>query len=325
MGVAYSTAGSSYSLVRADTSAHLLDDIHAAVTAKGWSSIPITDGRQYVIESPQGYSAKVRITDSGATEGVPSYHFITIQALSSDESLLGISHHISYGRVGFDYHELIVNECQLFLASLGISNVSSGCSVALGIPFVKEGVGECAAGETPVTVVTDIWWSCGVAHQGFHFYGDFRSARYCGNAHFCFAINGVLKTGPQSYGLRYFALTQTDDVDAFYAKYPRIVKLATLSPITYAHIYYEPFVGWEAHIWGQIWDALIASRDLTLGDEYDITTTDVNGSVRTDTWRVWNNGLSGDLKGGSGTYFGSLLLLKSVSIIPYIVESDYAY
>lgn len=321
MGIAYSEGTVVYTTPRSDTSAHFLADLDAALTSAGWSGAAITGGTKYTIASPQGLQCKVKIFDDGATV-FGGWHYLTVQFLSVDETLLGFAHKLLYGVPDYEAYgyELVANQCQLFVALRGITQEGvigslRHYSVAGGIPYVPSSVDpECAASAGPDAAVSRIFWSCGDAV----FNTDFRNSRYCTSA-YSYCLNGAVtvkaaassEAGPENPytgALQLYPLTMTGDADAWYLRQPRIVKYKSGDPL-----YLHPFIGWGFKIQGQLWDAFMVSRDTTLDEIVTTRETDAGGGTRLSTWLAWNYQIPSGEKGGGGTWFATLYLLKGTA------------
>jgi hypothetical protein len=353
MGVSYSRPGIApvYTTLRWDTSANLRADIDAAFTAAGVASkAAVTNGWKYNFTSPQGLNCKVLVQDNGNRTGLypNTWPCIDVMFMSADESKVGYRHPLGYGYTSVNYpdtsgtpgkYEMHAGPCQFFIAMQGLAD-GKGNSVAGGIPSVVKPVAgsACASANGPDDDVSQMFWSCGSPPLIGAY--DFRWQRYC-NSYFSYLRNNHLVVwdpaipapdppaplavsgsaygySPFDGGLELYPLTHPVDVEWPFSQWERVVKykssgagIAGGDPLLI-----DAFMGWEFQIEGQLWDALMATRDLDLGKRLTLVMDDVAGSPQKSTWQVWNHyvhstgaGISLREFSDSGTYFCSLCLL----------------
>lgn len=324
MAIAFSQAPIVAASIDGETSSALRAGIHSALTAAGWESEAVTDGYQYTLASPQStgageLQAKCRVRDIGQT--VLSTPCVTVQFLSYDEGRLGFEHPVAVlaGRT----YELIAGACQMFLALPGYSSDPHESvyahAVCGGIPYVPKNLtGECAL-EGIAQSVSEAWWSSGVsAHNAlafrsawYHDEGGRWSACYNGDL----AGSETAAYQPENR-LALKAVSHPDwDLGIFLSN--QQTQWMDESPL-----YFDPLLTWGtgvdaanglARIRGQIWDAMLGSKDAPLGHEL---------TAGGFTWRNWMHYQGGMSAGAPGSYYSSLYLLE-----PAVVEgaSNYAY
>lgn len=319
MAVAYSNRPIIVAAINGENSATMRSDLDAALRAAGWVSEAIDDGHEYTLTSPQStedgqLQAKCRIRDLGATDS--SANCITVQFLSYDGARLGKEHTLAYA-TGRSY-EIIAGVCQMFVAlpdhgstSPGPDSAYSTC-VAGGVPFIRQ---ECDA-DAPVDVM-EAWWSSGDGVVAFPPPVSFRSAWYHGdetNWSACFEGDLIVAPGggtgaANRLGLRAIAHPAFD--------FPIYQSYQKTQWMDETPLYCDPLILWGsgvnpssglARVRGQLWDAVLGSKDAPLNDEITSVET-VGGGPVSLTWRNWMH-YEGDMGFGSPfTYYASLYLL----------------
>ncbi len=330
MGVAYSDVPPIFAPnIDGETAAALQAGIHAAMTAAGIDSESTEDGYLYELRSDQNIACRVLIEDAGVVGGKGQ---LTVQFRSVDGERLGVEHPIIYDTDRI--YEMQLSRTQLFLALTGYSsdeapNGKWGLAVCGGVPYIPDLPLLCL--EEPVQEqeeITEAWWSSG-------------------------SDNNVLADG---YGFRvswknkwkWDGCWQGQRVGGYASPEPSILRLAVLArPLPdwaglsaqqtqYVNgdpLYIEPFVVWGetegaiGRLRGQIWDAILATKDRPLEheivtEEFDPVTALKYGNF---TWRNWMH-YQGDMShGAKGSYYSGLYLLKSITGQAGGGESNYAY
>jgi hypothetical protein len=328
MGVVFSGVQPLKFTLRKDTSAHLRSDIDAALLALGWTHDSIiSNGIIYNILSNQGYTAKVRIQDTGST--INSIHTVEVQFKSSDGLRVGYLHKLVYNWTGFTDYTMVVGPCEFFIGATGVTTMTSipgnddsgQNSVAGGIPFVPQNTGDCAVGGA--TAVTEVWWSAGPnsPHTNFFY---LRDSRYCQHG-YSVCYNGVLfvSTTIESYPdspLQYAVQAPTNNVDALFHTAETAIKYGSDEPMIIDALLIFRFT-----VIGVIWDAFVLSKSTAVDDVITTTETNLIGDTYTAHWIAYNFDEPAHIDGsGGGTHFGTLYLLYSAA--PLIgSESNYAY
>jgi len=343
MGVAFSDSAIAYQPLRTDDPDNFIDDLDEVLVGVGWVSTPVTGGFIYTLTSPQGLQARLQVRNLG--DSVPfagTYKYVTLQFLNMTGSVVGFEHKVTTGP-GFSAEEywVLAGICQVFIAILGnststISGVPPDAhrtSFAGGIPYIPTPIGpECEASSGDAEVTTSIWWSSrrgGTPEQWQHI----RTGRYCCN-YFDFQRNGAVYIHnnsssldtPYTGTLQLYPLTMTEDVDFWFYTFPRIIRYGDDG-----YMKITPYLGWTFSIWGQLWDAFLATDVLPLEStvEYDETDVDTGGTRHT-SWIAWNYyGASSTLLGGIGTMFATLCLLTGPPVYGGVGggvgESNYVY
>jgi hypothetical protein len=324
-----------YTTLRATSSAALRGDIDAAVLSVGWvHTSTLTNGFTYTLTSPQGLACNCRIQDTGATEGTPlgtTENYLEVQFSGAGTSTTtGVVHRLIYSSTNTSYtggYQLIAGVCQMFLSMPGVSNqIMTGGhranTVSGGIPAITDDVSSaCTVSGAPL--ITENWWSCGISKNGDQ---CLRTGRYFRN-NYSYCLNGVVYNKDvtssndldnyESMPLQLLPLTATQNIDFFAYVYPRVVKYNDDTPLVI-----DALLGFHWKIVGQIWDAFQKSRDTTLDELVTSTELDSLGNPYTATWQAFNYGIPDENKGGSGTWFATLYLLRS---LPITALGNYAY
>jgi hypothetical protein len=320
MGVAYSRKPIITRTLRADTVPHLLTDLDAVLVAANWPRTVITDGYEYALISPQGFQAKLRLTDLGDTSPFTSAGLLTLQVTSADGTVLGQVHKLATGPTAYvdAGYEAVAGCCQLWIALQGITDAHPGgvylgapeFSFACGIPYVQAPVTPACEMTAGPASTSEIWWSSGRDHPASNL-TDFRSSRYCSQP-YSYCLNGVVRVrgnGDSIYlgPLQLYPLTLTEDADFFFFIQPQTVKYSSGDPL-----YVTPFVGWEFAIRGQLWDAFLATKDFPVDTTKTTVELDAAGNTMTCNWLAWNYSYQG--AGNGGTWYATLFLLTTTSV-----------
>jgi hypothetical protein len=325
MGVAYSGGHVEYSTLRADTIAHLQADLDALLLRCGWTHTAVTGGYAYLLTSPQDLQAKLTITNSGDTEAFTPWPNLRLVIANADGSAAGQWHFLAttsstYATVGY---EAIAGPCQLFVAlrgyatqaigrdAGGVETQSQRYAFACGVPYVSTPVDACATSSGSDTT-TATWWASSKETMPDD-KDNFRSGRYC-SGFYDVSHNGTTTSiGNSPYKSAYdsplelFPLTETQDVDFWFYSRPQVLKYGSGDPL-----FLNPFVGWGFKIYGQLWDAFLASAPAAAVDDVKTTTeTDTAGGSRLCTWLGWNYKIPEESKGGGGTWYATLYLLTT--------------
>ena len=309
------------------TAASLFAGIHAVLDAAGWLSSAMPGGNKYRIESPQGLFARCQITDISDI----FTQRVRVQFTSDDEMRMGFQHELrcEFGRV----FQIWANICQMFISRPGLSDATTtlGDSCAGGIPWVKNPPGGFVANtrpddcelSLPDSPDEDVWWSCGDRRIFVGYADNFRNEFRCDRAwSACYKSDLTNQEDADVNGLwpvrnlRLAIVTPLYDVDR--TDNPvRMVWVADAKPL---HL--DPLLAWAvsaepakpSRIRGQLWDAVIASRDYALDSEREIDE------------RIWiNYSHSTDQTRGQGSFYYTLHLLKVEPVAPPPVAANYAY
>ena len=284
-----------------DASSHLtlMTDLDAAFGAAGWSSTTITDGKLYLLESPQELVAKVRMWIDTSNSLADDY--VSIRVESADGARVGLNHWLSVGS-GREL-QVVAGICQFFISRPGSSEDEGDNAhnmVCGGILKVPEA--DCGGIES-ATVTTECWWSNADrrSNAGHAFFRNLRNHRYafhtssaCRNGDYVDSTTSVLDWYP-----RLFVPTPPMDVDYWEGYLASRVRWHDLSPL-----FFDPLFGWgnaayPARLMGSLWDSMAMSIDSPL---------DFVGTF--DGQSFINFSHSDDATEGRGTFFSSLMLLK---------------
>lgn len=324
MAVKFSGTQPVYSTLRADTSVHLRGDLDNALIGAGWThDTVLSSGYLYQLQSPQGLACKCRIQDTGATETTTlgtTEHYLEIQFQSDDTALQGVEHRLIYSSTNTSYaggYQVIAGICQMFLSMPGITDeqMAGGHranTVAGGIPAIPDDVSTpCQITGAPT--ITDNWWSCGIAKNGDP---CARTSRYFRN-NYSYCRNGILYTKDvvltddsdsyETMPLQFLPLTATQNIDYFPYIYPQVLKYNDSVPLVI-----DALMGFHWVIVGQVWDAFQMSAPTSIDDIVTSTETDEGNNSFTATWQAFNYHVPSDGKGGVGTWFATLYLLRSM-------------
>ncbi len=331
MAVAYSNRPIVTATIDGSTMGSLLSGLDASLVAAGWTSTAVAGGAEYTLTSPQSsgagnLQAKCRITNSGDTDLAASC--ARVQFLSLDGARLGRAHTIAVwpGRS----YELIAGQCQMFLSLPGYASNTPGPGGAYshcvcgGIPHLRK---DCSADAPPADAV-EAWWSSGIDNVTSGDTTCFRNSWYHTRARWSGCYNGDLATGGgQANMLALRAVAHADYDLSFYRSYQKTQWMDQTA------IFFDPLLLWGtgvdpanglAKVRGQVWDAVLGSKDAPLGDE--IVTDEVDPSTGAALgrfhWRNWMH-YEGDMSFGAPfSYFASLYLLVSVEAQS---DGNYAY
>jgi hypothetical protein len=313
--IAYSQRTIIKASIRADTSAHFRADIDSALTAAGWTvARTVTNGKVYQSSAAPVSTLALRMLVQDQGTGSANAHWIVFQAMSSDESVMGLTQTIAWGALGITVYQVIVGCCQFFISipgrvGSGIIGDQSGafaCGVP-SLPFGSAGPGCEVNGVLPT--ITSIWWSCGDGNQAFTYAENFRSGPRCFN-NWSICKNGVGLNAPAgnlplSGMLGLWFLSPADNIDApFYVAVPVTTYLVN-SPLVI-----DALIGWQYRIQAQLWDAFQQTGPLSLDSVAVFQDDDVYGRNFTFPAQVWNSSYYSSLRlltespnaGGTGAY-----------------------
>jgi len=320
------------------SAATLIAGIHKALLFTGWAYTAISGGWRYDIQSPQGLTCRVLITDAGTPPGGKGR--IHVQFQSSDGVRSGIKHGIIYAanRV----YELTASQCQLALSMTGYSSdLFTDSDVASwvigGIPFCSEysDLPLCAEQNPDAEEVTEAWWASGSGvslpsggEASISLENGFRNHwrnRWAWDG--CFNGKKVWQQGPDdATSLRLATLAPAD------ASYGYGTSLQQVRWFDGTGLYYEPLLIWSdraggrGRLMGQMWDAVRCSIDRPLEDQIQTEEVDPDAPAKyaSLTWRNFAHYQGSMATGNKGTYWGSLYLLRYVE--PHgDLESNYVY
>ena len=282
-----------------DASSHvtLMSDLDAAFGAAGWSSEIITDGKLYLLESPQGLVARVRMWID--TSDSLNDDYVSVRVESADGTRLGMNHWLSVGS-GREL-QVVAGICQFFISRPGSSEDefdNAHNMVCGGVLKVPEpdcgGVGDAAT-------TTEAWWSNGDRDSGagHAWRRNLRNHRYAFHSSSA-CRNGVMGSpSTLDWFPRLFVPTPPIDVDYWEGYLASRVRWHDGSPL-----FFDPLFGWgdaanPARLIGSLWDSMVMSIDSPLDAESNF---DGNFFI--------NFSHADDALEGRGTFFSSLLLLK---------------
>ena len=303
MPIAYSQRTIIKAAVRSDTSANFRADIDTALLSAGWSIIrTVTNGKVYQCVAAPVSTLKLRLLVQDQGTGSTFAHWIVFQAMSGDESAVGLAQTVAVATGGVvTGYQVIVGCCQFFLSIPGrvVSGILADQSGAFAcgvpsLPFGTAAPGCSVNGE--LAAITDMWWSCGDGNA-LSYAENFRSGPRCFNA-WSACRNGVVTFAgvgnlPLSGMLGLWFLSPVDNIDApFYGAVP-ITTYGINSPLVI-----DALIGWNFLIQGQLWDAFQQTAALSLDSIAFFQDNDVYGRVFTFPAQVW-----------SSSYYSSLRLL----------------
>jgi hypothetical protein len=326
MGIAFSDSRIVYRTFSATTAAGLIEAIHHALTDARWVGTAVGAGYRYVLESRQSLRCQCKISDEGYRN--LGERGITVRFMSYDQSQKGYEHPILYS-LGRTY-EIIAGRSQMFLAAVGAGSISpegpggqAAHFVCGGVPYVSLGGATCAGLPTTEGGPTDVWWSSGSGNSffgprgfriewrnGSSWDGGWQGTRLGG---FSVPEERVLRLSAVAHPLFDYGFMPSGQKTQWMDGKP---------------LYLDPLLIWGeplGRVRGQIWDAMLGSKDMPLG--HTLQTSEVDPETGADagvfTWRNWMHSEIDMTKGAPGTYYSSLYLLTQTDPVP--VRSNYAY
>ena len=332
MGIAFSERLIKGQHIEADGAEEFIENLDLLLRAVNWTPIEALEdgGYKYQLESRQELTCRCIVQPDPAN---PS-SVVIVQFLSDDELVEGRIHRLQMGtgRVLF----AIAGHCQLFISLPDYSNDADsygyGHSVAGGIPYVDpaelgEEVSESCAVTGNSDITTELWWSCGDGGALGSGNDNFRFSLVCSPSAFSGVRNGVACHPPligAGDALRIFPLRHPTAISNPWGQYTAWVDD---SPI-----WIDPLIGWsnrdgQARVRGQLWDAMLASRDMPLDDEIYTTEADVASTTGRGLWRNYTHykGVDTPIPTDAEpySYNGSLYLLYRLTQDG--IESNYCY
>jgi len=267
MGIAYSGSEIVHATFPAGSRAEAIAGLHSALVQAGWEWVPLADGYQYTLTSPQDLKAKMTLRDTGKTlgPGVGVNPAFDVQFMSFDEARQGPVHwlRVASGRTC----QVVANICQMFVSRPGVTadlaHVACG-----GVPWVPVPLpgSECAIERGSDVETTEAWWSNGdgSALIGWESVRCFRQSFLLGYpARFAACRNGnVLTSYGDSTGLLRLIPYAQQQSWPFYLGISPVTRLFNDAPLRV-----EPLLAWGAsgqqgpdgksfaRIKGQVWDA----------------------------------------------------------------------
>lgn len=339
-----------YTLLRADTSAHLRADLDAAVLAAGWTvDSTLVNGKVYLMTSPQGLQAKCRIQDTGRAVFLGP-HVIDVQFNDVAGTSPGFQHDLPYGGgwISANKYTAQIGICQIFIKAAGQTSESHDgtrvYNVAGGIPWYPIPLEEpCQVGEhVPPTI---LWWTGGGCETNRGNQANFRTSRFQ-YAAYSVNVNGGLYVAPgdsvthatvDSYELgplQILTQTATYNVDFWYYVPPKTLVYQPPGTTPERPLNVEPLLMFRYNMIGQLWDAFCKTAPTALDEVITTVEKDQFGNDYDVTWEAYNYDIPDELKGGGGTWYSTLYLLKGFDFDPYDPDgggpagggaSNYAY
>ena len=271
MAIAYSASQIVLATINSGT---FLSDISTILLQAGWSKVrDVTLGSVFKCRSPQGLLMRLLVQDKGDNV-YPYGELITLQIMSEDESLSGLTHLLRCS-AGATY-QCVAGCCQLFISLPGIISGAPFSSLACGIPYIPTDKSvACTTGYTPPS---QLGWSCGSSNVEFIYIVDWRLSRACFGANSWFDSSTTVHDRYQvrdytSGPLALYPPTPTYDTESAGVVYAPDVR-ASLGTM----LYFDTLMGWGNSVKGQLWDSFLGSAPGVIDQEANFTDTDDAGN-----------------------------------------------
>jgi hypothetical protein len=272
-----------------------LSNLHTLLLSMdwGWLNAYETNGNEYLVESPQGLKARVRIwyVDTLASPNC----FILQVASAANPLIAGAQHRFIAGKVAdfpgdttvFTHYRVWANCCQLFI---GADHPESWLekwprAVQCGVPHsyqVTTPTPECAALGTQGGMTSELWFSAGDdTGADFDILGmtgitkvNFRNSYFAQrfalvhNGNFLTGDAGTPLPGVEANNLQLCILRTNFYWNAIYGYFSDGFRRFDGSPLAYT-----PMLCFQGFIFGTLWDACLLSIPMTLDATEDISET----------------------------------------------------
>lgn len=321
----------------------LLANFHTLFTAIGWDSIAYGNGHEYLLQSPQGLNAYLRVWY--LDEDDPTYpDCLAFQMLSpntgeeSEVFHLDASYEAQYpgDPLALQYYLIWANACSFFIAEPGRTQTEvNSRSVCGGIPYaagVVVGTPTCLAQRSaPKDTTNELWFLSGDdagKGKGLGTYISFRSSYRCRRYAFCRngSVTNIADAG-ESASLQ-LAILRPAGYE--FGAYPAL-RTGLESGFEFADgapLLSQPFLVHDGYIHGQLYDAVLASHPMALEApeviEYQFPAhDDVLAMTVATNWNNHTSSYTGHFNPPDDGRLYALLLLRKNRLS--VVGRNYAY